>query len=239
MLPSFRLMAVTFFCGFTAVFAALELAKFLHSNHQAVPVISAQAVAPSQAAIADRDLRRGQASVPVTYDKRFAMVTAEPHSAGPSTVASRLMPAPPVIVLRGEKDTSNQAELKTVTPEDDDVIIVASIKPDTTEATGPRLANNETSVQARPENLSKPTSTVVLNIPMPRPRLASLDLEGVGAKTGLPEVLGLLPRPRLQWNRTPAEPQKQIRFRRPIAPTSPQWEQTREQPFGYFHNTAL
>ena len=74
MLPSFRLIAVTFCCGFIVVFAGLRLAASLNDVHQGLPVMAAHAAPVDHAGIADREARRGRA-VPVMYDMRFAVST--------------------------------------------------------------------------------------------------------------------------------------------------------------------
>jgi hypothetical protein len=55
MLPSFRLVAATFLCGFIVVFAGLRLAVSLNDIHEGLPVIAAAHAAP------------------VMYDLRFAV----------------------------------------------------------------------------------------------------------------------------------------------------------------------
>lgn len=73
MLPSFRLIAVTFLCGFVVVFAGLRLAASLNDIHEGLPVMAAHA---APVAIADiTDQRRGSAAAPM-YDLRFAVRSA-------------------------------------------------------------------------------------------------------------------------------------------------------------------
>jgi hypothetical protein len=76
MLPSFRLIAATFLCGFLAVFAGLRLVASLHNNHGAWPVMSAHAAPAPIIAIVDQDMRRGQAAMPMMYDLRFVVSAA-------------------------------------------------------------------------------------------------------------------------------------------------------------------
>ena len=73
MLPSFRLIAATFLCGFLVVFAGLRLAASLNDIHEGLPVMAAHAAPVSIAPVADQEARRGLAAVPVMYDLRFAV----------------------------------------------------------------------------------------------------------------------------------------------------------------------
>jgi hypothetical protein len=70
MLPSFRLIAATFFCGFLVVFAGLRLATSLNDFHAALPVMAAHA-----APVAIAELERSSSAAPVMYDLRFAVST--------------------------------------------------------------------------------------------------------------------------------------------------------------------
>ncbi len=78
MLPSFRLIAVTFLCGFAVVFASLRMAMSLHDIHEGLPVMAAHAAPVSVTPAADSEARRGVAAVPVMYDLRFAVSTVAP-----------------------------------------------------------------------------------------------------------------------------------------------------------------
>src|SRR4029079_14197260 len=97
MLPSIRLIAATFFCGFLVVFAGLRLAASLNDFHEGLPVMAAPAAPLSLAPAADREIRRGVSAVPVIYDLRFAVVSAPPvlMAAVPQTVEPP--PPPPAI----------------------------------------------------------------------------------------------------------------------------------------------
>ena len=55
MLPSFRLIAATFLCGFVVVFAGLRLAASLNDIHEGLPVMAAHAAPVSIAPTADRE----------------------------------------------------------------------------------------------------------------------------------------------------------------------------------------
>ena len=76
MLPSFRLIAATFLCGFFVVFAGLRMASSLNDIHEGLPVMAAHAAPVSIAPVADRDMRRGPSAMPVMFDLRFAVSTA-------------------------------------------------------------------------------------------------------------------------------------------------------------------
>ncbi len=100
MLPSIRLIAITFCCGFIVVFAGLRLATSVNGLHKAMPVMAAHAAPVTVGAIADRDLRRGQSAVPVMYDMRFAVGTAAPAAAGSQPTIDRVPPVMmPLVIL--------------------------------------------------------------------------------------------------------------------------------------------
>jgi hypothetical protein len=98
MLPSFRLIAATFLCGFVVVFAGLRMAVSLHDIHEGLPVMAGHAAPVSVTPAADSEVRRGLAAVPVMYDLRFAVSTVPPTivRAAP-TVFDR--PAPPLAII--------------------------------------------------------------------------------------------------------------------------------------------
>jgi hypothetical protein len=78
MLPSFRLIAATFLCGFVVVFAGLRMAVSLNDIHEGLPVMAGHAAPISGTPAADSEARRGLAAVPVMYDLRFAVSTVAP-----------------------------------------------------------------------------------------------------------------------------------------------------------------
>ena len=88
MLPSFRLIAATFLCGFFVVFAGLRLAASLNDIHEGLPVMAAHAAPVSITPVADREARRSLAAVPLMYDMRFVI----------STVAPTLVRVPPTVL---------------------------------------------------------------------------------------------------------------------------------------------
>jgi len=57
MLPSFRLIAATFLCGFVVVFAGLRMAVSLNDIHEALPVMAAHAAPVSVTPSADSEAR--------------------------------------------------------------------------------------------------------------------------------------------------------------------------------------
>src|SRR4029079_5400382 len=111
MLPSFRLIAVTFLCGFLMVFAGLRLAASLNDIHEALPVMAAHAAPVSVAPIADREARRGLATVPVMDDLRFAVSTVAPTlvRVAPSVIERQAV-APMVAPQQAEPEPANAPE---------------------------------------------------------------------------------------------------------------------------------
>ena len=101
MLPSFRLIAATFLCGFVVVFAGLRMAVSLNDIHEGLPVMAAHAAPVSIAPAADHELRRGMTPAPVMYDLRFAVsrTALAPTLPGPSAPE---LPAPPLSLLPAE-----------------------------------------------------------------------------------------------------------------------------------------
>jgi hypothetical protein len=149
MLPSVRLIAITFCCGFVVVFAGLRLATSVNGLHKAMPVMAAHAAPVTVGAIADRDLRRGQSAVPVMYDMRFAVGTAVPASAGSQPTIDRVPPVmmplvilPPIAIEAGRRAASEE-----------DTAVVAALAPEPTPNAAP---------------------PVVIDIPLPEP--APIDL---------------------------------------------------------------
>ncbi len=97
MLPSFRLIAATFLCGFVVVFAGLRMAVSLNDIHEGLPVVAAPVASVSVTPAADSEARRGLAAVPVMYDLRFAVSTVSPTIVRTApTVFDR--PAPPLAI---------------------------------------------------------------------------------------------------------------------------------------------
>ncbi|MCX7311810.1 MAG: hypothetical protein WCG92_08395 [Hyphomicrobiales bacterium] len=123
MLPSFRLIAATFFCGFLAVFAGLRMTLSLNDFHDALPVMAAHAAPVTVSSVNDREARRGASSVPMMYDLRFAVSTVTPAlvRATPS-VFDR--PSPPLSIVPSENITAES--LATAEPE----TTVAAFQPD-------------------------------------------------------------------------------------------------------------
>ena len=112
MLPSFRLIAATFLCGFFVVFAGLRLAASLNDIHEGLPVLAAHAAPVSITPVADREARRGLAAVPVMFDMRFVISTVAPTLVRvPPTAFDHL--APPLSIVPPEdvgKESSIAAE---------------------------------------------------------------------------------------------------------------------------------
>jgi len=109
MLPSFRLIAATFCCGFLVVFAGVRLAATFNSVNQALPVMAAHAASPI-AALTDQEQRHHRANlVPVTYDLRFAVTAAQPSPAG-DRVPPLLMP---LVILPPIAQDANETKATT------------------------------------------------------------------------------------------------------------------------------
>jgi hypothetical protein len=90
MLPSIRLIAATFFCGFLLVFAGLRIAASLNDIHTNLPIMAAQAATIEAIPTADSVIRRGSFATPVVYDLRFA-----PSGAVLTPILADLRPAAP------------------------------------------------------------------------------------------------------------------------------------------------
>ena len=101
MLPSFRLIAVTFLCGFAVVFAGLRMAVSLNDIHEGLPVMAAHAAPLSIEPMADRESRWGQSAVPVMYDLRFAVSPVSPTLVNIAPLAPD-HPAPPLSLVPAE-----------------------------------------------------------------------------------------------------------------------------------------
>jgi len=103
MLPSFRLIAATFLCGFFVVFAGLRMAASLNDIHEGLPVMAAHAAPVSIAPISDRDMRRGPSAMPVMFDLRFAVSTANLAPTPVSLTGPAFdRPAPPLTIMPSE-----------------------------------------------------------------------------------------------------------------------------------------
>ena len=132
MLPSFRLIAVTFLCGFVVVFAGLRMAVSLNDIHEGLPVTAAHAAPVSIAPAADTDARRGLAAVPVMYDLRFAISTVSPTLVRVApTVFDR--PAPALAIIPPQDSFEKHLAEKDVEPAKEPAepeSTVAAIQPD-------------------------------------------------------------------------------------------------------------
>ena len=121
MLPSFRLIAATFLCGFFVVFAGLRLAASLNDIHEGLPVTAAHAAPVSITPVADREARRSLAAVPMMYDLRFVISTVAPTLVRvPPTALDQ--PAPPLSIVppdaldkEGSIDAASETEAAKAT----------------------------------------------------------------------------------------------------------------------------
>jgi len=170
MLPSIRLIAITFCCGFIVVFAGLRLATSVNGLHKAMPVMAAHAAPVTVGAIADRDLRRGQSAVPVMYDMRFAVGTAAPAAAGSQPTIDRVPPVMmplvilPPIVIEAERRAASEA----------DTAVVAALAPEPAPSAAP---------------------PVVIDIPLPEPAPVDLTFAPPAKPKNNPAVATAAPLP--------------------------------------------
>jgi hypothetical protein len=138
MLPSFRLIAATFLCGFFVVFAGLRLAASLNDIHEGLPVLAAHAAPVSITPVADREARRGLAAVPVMYDLRFAIGTVAPTLVRlPPTVLDQ--PSPPLSIVPPE-DVDRESSLNAAPDAEPGKEAIKQAEPETTVAAIPPAA---------------------------------------------------------------------------------------------------
>ena len=128
MLPSFRTIAATFFCGFLAVFAALRLATSLDDFHAALPVVAAQA-----APVTVAQIEHGSAAAPTMFDLRFAVSTVAkaPPLNVTALVIDRTAPlvTEPPLQLVKEADPPPAEAAEPAKPADDPVAAAPAIEP--------------------------------------------------------------------------------------------------------------
>jgi hypothetical protein len=191
MLPSFRLIAATFFCGFLVVFAGLRLAASFNSFHEAFPVMAAHAAPVTITPIADAEMRRGQSAVPVMYDLRFAVSTTSlaPIPASTLPAADRAVPAAAPLDIAPAKieEVVRQVLPALAKPE-------SSLRPESTVAAIQPAAPFEATpaeplISAAPAETPKPETaavavidplpaapeaTVTIDIPLPDPIIVDL-----------------------------------------------------------------
>jgi hypothetical protein len=144
MLPSFRLIAATFFCSFLVVFVGLRMAASLNDLHEGLPVMAAHAAPVPVTPAADREARRGASAVPVMYDLRFAVTPVSPILVRSTpTLIERPMPSLPLAILPPEiapAEASEPAQPDTTVAaidRDADVAPATSTIPDTEVVTEP------------------------------------------------------------------------------------------------------
>jgi hypothetical protein len=180
MLPSFRLIAATFLCGFVVVFAGLRMAVSLHDIHEGLPVMAAHAAPVPITPVADSEARRGVAAVPVMYDLRFAVSTIAPTMVriSPTAYDQPVLPLSIWPPQAPEQDSEqNLAEPAKQTPESEST--VAAIQPNTAATPAP---DAPASLDA-PAETSNPNTPAVAAIE----RQAIPDLEASAAEPLIPE----------------------------------------------------
>jgi hypothetical protein len=184
MLPSFRLIAVTFLCGFVVVFAGLRMAVSLHDIHEGLPVMAAHAAPVSVTPAADSEVRRGVAAVPVMYDLRFAVSTVAPTVVRATpTVFDRPAPAlsialPPELTEPAKEQPEQQAEPEST---------VAALQPDAPVSVVPdapsSAASDAPAKLDTPAEAPKPATQAVAAV---QPQ-ATPELEASAAEALIPE----------------------------------------------------
>jgi hypothetical protein len=93
MLPSFRLIAAAFLCGFVMVYVGLRLVVSLHVVHEALPVTAAHAgTFPAAGA---RDLPGAPQAAPMRFDLRFVAISPVTAPMPAPLAPLRIEPAPP------------------------------------------------------------------------------------------------------------------------------------------------
>ena len=191
MLPSFRLIAATFLCGFVVVFAGLRMAVSLNDIHEGLPVTAAHAAPVSVTPAADSEARRGLAAVPVMYDLRFAVSTVSPAVVRVAPTAFD-RPAPPLAIIPSqdlieqnlveqslvEQSLAKQdlAEPAKETPEPERT--VAAIQPD-----APVTTASDAPILDAPPEAPKPETPTVAAVETQ----AIPDLEASAAEPLIPE----------------------------------------------------
>jgi hypothetical protein len=180
MLPSFRLIAATFLCGFAVVFAGLRMAVSLNDIHEGLPVMAAHAAPVSVTPIADSEARRGVAAVPVMYDLRFAVSTVAPTTVR-ATPTMFERPAPSLSIALPQELTEpakEQAEPEST---------VAALQPDAPVSVAPdaspSAASDAPANVATPAEAPKPSTQAVAAI---QPQ-ATPELEASTAEALIPE----------------------------------------------------
>jgi hypothetical protein len=180
MLPSFRLIAATFFCGFLIVFAGLRLAASLNDMHEGLPVMAAHAAPIPAAPAADRDARRAASSVPVMYDLRFAVTPVSPTlvRSGP-TIIEYPKPALPLAIVPTEIEAKADAESGTD---------VASIDRDADVAPAQTAAEPVAAEPATPETIEPPAAPAASEETIPEPKTAAVEPLATPAAEPTPQV---------------------------------------------------
>ena len=128
MLPSIRLIAATFFCGFLLVFAGLRIAASLNDIHTSLPMMAAQAAVIEGSQNADLAARRGSAAMPVIYDLRFAPsgATLMPTLASLRPAAPPLDTTPPPTGKVSREELPAPAGSVEAKPKDETPVAVAA-----------------------------------------------------------------------------------------------------------------
>ena len=164
MLPSFRLIAATFLCGFFVVFAGLRLATSLNNIHEALPVLTVHA-APLTGAGA-RNPHGAPVAVPMLYDLRFVASTATiaPLSASvdPHAIDRAAPIVPPLVVedvTKAPRPAADVTKAETDTPKRDGA--VAAVQPEAPVSPVPAEPQSAAAAPPEPFELERPQPPAV------------------------------------------------------------------------------
>jgi hypothetical protein len=201
MLPSFRLIAATFLCGFIVVFAGLRIAASLNDIHEALPVMAAHAPAVAAETSSGPELGRGP-TAPAMYNTPFIDstgsfgVTMVRLTSPPERIAAVL---PAMLVAPSPVETPPPASAATPTSRPDTSLAAlqihatvdmprsgpmptaaAPIEPPKPEALKPEMPIIA-AVERKPEPAAASAPVPTFDIPMIEP--AEVDLSELAAES--------------------------------------------------------
>lgn len=197
MLPSFRLIAATFLCGFAVVFAGLRIASSLNDIHEALPVMAANAAPTPVEASADPEMRRGKSAVPVMYDMRFVasatspvpmlvnltppldLAPALPPPVIEKVIREELPPPPDASTAKPEGKTESKTESAVAAIKPEAPIAGAPAEATTPAPTRPPAAETPAVAAIAPQSLPEPAVPTAIDVPLPEP--AAVDLTPASA----------------------------------------------------------
>jgi nicotinate-nucleotide--dimethylbenzimidazole phosphoribosyltransferase len=207
MLPSFRLIAAAFLCGFVMVYVGLRAVVSLHTIHEALPVTAAHAgTFPAAGA---RDLPGASQAAPVRFDLRFvtsppatapapvnlaplAIEQAPPPFLAIEEISGGVEPAPPDSENEHTKITALPAATPPIEPQpaaEEELVPATAPEPAVTAAVEPHPVEPEVlaTTAAKPEPLESQFSATAGT----EPDAAPAETAAVAAR--LPDSNSLLP----------------------------------------------